>query len=188
MKVTGEVEATESIGPGFRCKEKEMGARTEQRSGNYWVFYNYIRAERTFRCNETITYTTHGEYTFLHNLEPLLKRWQGPISVSIYTPGDDYMTALKAIYYYRDCLGTSLIKDFVTFHFYFPYAHMTNSTFLTQEDLGNYFYKWPSPHGLFFFIFVFQVVLKLKLQLFKGSFRQAAFEACGCVGMLQCGK
>ena len=51
-------------------------AQTEQRSSNYWAFYNYIRAEKKFRCNETLTYTTHGEYTFLHNLEPLLKRWQ----------------------------------------------------------------------------------------------------------------
>ncbi len=73
---------------GFQCKEKDMGPRVEQRSGNYWVFYNYIQAEKKFECHETITYTTHGEYHFLHNLEPLLKRWQGPISVSIYTPGN----------------------------------------------------------------------------------------------------
>ena len=73
---------------GFQCKEKDMGPRVEQRSGQYWVFYNYIQAEKKFGCHETITYTTHGEYNFLHNLEPLLKRWQGPISVSIYTPGN----------------------------------------------------------------------------------------------------
>ena len=115
-----------------------MGARTEQRSGNYWVFYNYIRAKKKFRCNETITYTTHGEFTFLHNLEPLLKRWQGPISVSIFAPGDDYVTAVKAVFYYRQCLETKLVEDYVTFHFYFPFAHITNSTFFTQADLGTF--------------------------------------------------
>ena len=26
------------------------------------------------RCNESITYTTHGDFTFLDNLEPLLER------------------------------------------------------------------------------------------------------------------
>ena len=42
--------------------------------GKFWVLYNYIKASRYFNCNETITYTTHGDYTFLDNLEPLLKR------------------------------------------------------------------------------------------------------------------
>ena len=63
---------------------------------------------------------------------------QGPISVSIYTPGDDYLTAVKAIFYYRQCLNTTLVRDFVTFHFYFPFAHMPNSTILTQPDLGKF--------------------------------------------------
>ena len=80
---------------GFVCREKEMGPRVEQRSGNYWVFYNYVQAGKKFRCHETITYTTHGEYHFLHNLEPLLKRWMGPISVSIYTPGKKIENHLK---------------------------------------------------------------------------------------------
>jgi hypothetical protein len=37
------VDGGESLGQGFQCKEKDMGPRTEQRSGNYWVFYNYIQ-------------------------------------------------------------------------------------------------------------------------------------------------
>jgi len=41
--------------------------------GKYWVLYNYVRAARLFNCNETITYTTHGDFTFLDNLEPLLE-------------------------------------------------------------------------------------------------------------------
>jgi hypothetical protein len=98
--------------------------------------YNNIQARKKYRCDETITYTTHGEYTYLHNLEPLLKRWQGPISISIFAPGDDYLSALKAIFYYRQCLNTTLVRDFVTFHFYFPFAHMPNSDILTQSDLG----------------------------------------------------
>ena len=42
--------------------------------GKYWVLYNYIRAAKHYNCNETITYTTHGDFTFLDNLEPLLER------------------------------------------------------------------------------------------------------------------
>lgn len=121
----------------IHCTEKDMSPRVEQRSGNYWVFYNFIRAEKTFLCNETITYTTHGEYSFLHNMEPLLKRWQAPMSVTIFTPGDDYLTAVKAIMYYRECLNTTLVKDLVSFHFYFPFAHMPNVSLFSQEDLAN---------------------------------------------------
>lgn len=47
-----------------------------QQRGEYWVLENYIPAALSFRCDESITYTTHGDYTFLDNLEPLTSRWQ----------------------------------------------------------------------------------------------------------------
>ena len=56
---------------------------------------------QSFKCNETITYTTHGELIFLHNLAPLVRRWQGPVSVAVYTPGADYLEALEAAFFYR---------------------------------------------------------------------------------------
>ena len=67
------------------------------------MLYNYIRAGRQFNCAETITYTTHGQFTFLDNLEPLLERWQGPISVSVYAPGSDLEATLDVILYFRSC-------------------------------------------------------------------------------------
>ena len=67
----------------------------------YWVLYNYIRAARQFNCDETITYTTHGQFTFLDNLEPLLERWQGPISVAVYAPGSDLQDTVDVILYFR---------------------------------------------------------------------------------------
>lgn len=47
-----------------------------QQRGDYWVLENYLPAVMSFRCDESITYTTHGDYTFLDNLEPLTSRWQ----------------------------------------------------------------------------------------------------------------
>lgn len=55
------------------CQDKSMLRRTAQR-GDYWVLYNYVPARRWFRCDESITYTTHADFTFLDNLEPLLNR------------------------------------------------------------------------------------------------------------------
>ena len=67
----------------------------------YWVLYNYVRAARQFNCDESITYTTHGEFRFLDNLEPLLERWQGPISVAVYAPGTDFQNTIHTILYLR---------------------------------------------------------------------------------------
>ena len=32
-------------------------------------------------CDETITYTTYGDHTYLDNLPVLISRWNGPISL-----------------------------------------------------------------------------------------------------------
>lgn len=55
------------------CQDKSNRRRIAQR-GDYWVLYNYVPARRWFRCDESITYTTHADFTFLDNLEPLLDR------------------------------------------------------------------------------------------------------------------
>merc|ERR1712062_111280 len=77
-----------SLSENVSCLNKAIEFSQGIRS-RFWVLYNYIRAAREFNCNETITYTTHGDFTFLDNLEPLLERWQGPISVAVYSPGSD---------------------------------------------------------------------------------------------------
>ena len=95
--------------------------------GKYWVLYNYVRAVRRFDCNASITYTTHGDFTFLDNLEPLLERWQAPVSVAVYAPGSDLEDSIDTILYWRDCSNSSLVKDLVTFHIYFDLAHIPSS-------------------------------------------------------------
>lgn len=58
----------------LNCHNKDYEPFVEQR-GDFWVLKNYIRAEHgELKCYETITYTTHADYTFLDNLIPLLER------------------------------------------------------------------------------------------------------------------
>lgn len=58
----------------IHCHNKEFEPQTVQR-GDFWVLKNYIRAEHgELRCFQTVTYTTHADYTFLDNLIPLLER------------------------------------------------------------------------------------------------------------------
>lgn len=58
----------------LKCHDKAYEAETLQR-GDFWVLKNYVRAEHgELKCHESITYTTHADYTFLDNLIPLLER------------------------------------------------------------------------------------------------------------------
>nr|XP_022900071.1 beta-1,4-glucuronyltransferase 1-like isoform X2 [Onthophagus taurus] len=93
-----------------------------QQRGEYWVFYNLLTSKRTFAQFESITYTTHGDFTFLDNLPPLLERWRGPIGVALYAPGDDFKSSVDSIHYLRDCT-TYLIEEYVTFHVFFKGEH-----------------------------------------------------------------
>ena len=62
--------------PNYRdCITRPQKPFYSQR-GDYWILENYIPAVMSFRCDESITYTTHAEYSFLDNLDPLTSRWQ----------------------------------------------------------------------------------------------------------------
>ncbi|XP_066905595.1 beta-1,4-glucuronyltransferase 1 isoform X3 [Halyomorpha halys] len=123
---TTEHSTTQSVqATNIDCLDVRPLQRTAQR-GDYWVLYNYILAERQFRCWESITYTTHADYTFLDNLEPLLDRWRGPISLALHAPSTDFNTTIQTIRYLRDC-SPQPIAEYVTFHIYFPSKHMPKS-------------------------------------------------------------
>jgi len=104
------------------CNNKLIEFHEGQRR-DYWVLYNYIRANKEFNCNESVTYTTLGDITFLDNLQPLIERWKGPVSVAIYAPGDDFEDVIETILYYKDCSNSKLISDFCTFHIIFDMNH-----------------------------------------------------------------
>lgn len=82
-----------------------------------------VAQERSFKCFESVTYTTHTDYSFLDNLIPVVQRWRAPVSVAIYTPGDDFQKARDSIFYLRNCLedqaDMQLVRQFVSFHLYF---------------------------------------------------------------------
>eukprot|EP00096_Caligus_rogercresseyi_P015408 TRINITY_DN7848_c0_g1_i1.p1 TRINITY_DN7848_c0_g1~~TRINITY_DN7848_c0_g1_i1.p1 ORF type:complete len:448 (-),score=121.69 TRINITY_DN7848_c0_g1_i1:197-1540(-) len=109
--------------PSLTCFDRYPLSRREQR-GDYWVLYNYVRPTQNVSCDESITYTTHGDYTFNDNLLPLLRRWRGPVSLAIYAPGWDFFNSIKSIFYYRNCVNSTLVKEFLSFHLYFDIRHL----------------------------------------------------------------
>ncbi|CAG9823699.1 unnamed protein product [Phaedon cochleariae] len=105
-----------------KCLDRPLVPKTQQR-GDYWVLYNYVSAENTYRCHESITYTTHADYSFMDNLVPLLERWRGPVSIALHAPGSDFANTLDSIAYLRDC-ASPLVRELVTFHVYFSTKHV----------------------------------------------------------------
>lgn len=123
------------IYPNLRdCGVKDAPTYYSQR-GDYWIMPNYIPAAMSFRCDESITYTTHSEYSYLDNLDPLTSRWQGPVSLSVYAPGSDLQQAILTILHLRECWGEG-IKKYVTFHLIIHSAHITSDVPTTEDILA----------------------------------------------------
>ncbi len=106
----------------IQCHDKSNDYKIVQK-GDFWVLFNYVAGNRTFACHESVTYTTHADFTFLDNLKPLLERWRGPISLALYSPGTDFVPTLASIRYLRKCISP-LISEYVTFHVYFEAKHL----------------------------------------------------------------
>ncbi|XP_044260774.1 beta-1,4-glucuronyltransferase 1-like [Tribolium madens] len=104
-----------------KCLDKPIVSQTVQK-GKFFVLSNYVVASNRFKCHESITVTTQGDFTFIENLLPLVERWEGPISVALYAPGTDFQRTLDSIRYLRDCTN-KLIRKFVTFHIFFDMDH-----------------------------------------------------------------
>lgn len=135
--VTGdEKELEERVRSLINCFDHDYHQQTLQR-GDFWVLQNYVRAEHgEIKCHESITYTTHADYTFLDNLIPLLERWNAPVSIAMHAPGTDFQPTLDSIRYLRDCLpGSHLVRAYTTFHIYFGTKHIPKSV--------------PKPHEVF---------------------------------------
>ena len=84
------------------------------------------------------------------------------MSLAVYTPGSDYRAALEAVHYWRQCSNTSLVADYVTFHFYFPTGHLPHHSFMSEEFSANYRHQA-------LFLDGFWVVSRTLLHALKGS-------------------
>ena len=101
-----------------RCQNVVPRARSTMRGTRYWAVHNFLMGERRFACDETVTYTTHGDFTFLDNVAPLVRRWRAPVSFGLYAPAEDFVPSMEALAYLRHC-DEPLIRALVTFHVIF---------------------------------------------------------------------
>lgn len=108
------------------------------RHSNHWALVNYVPANHgSVRCSTSVSYTTHGDYRYLDNVAPLVERWQAPISLAIYAPGADFEETVNSIMWLRQCAPErELIKQWVTFHIYFPVDHVPDRVY-ARNSLSN---------------------------------------------------
>ncbi|XP_076363353.1 beta-1,4-glucuronyltransferase 1-like [Tachypleus tridentatus] len=98
------------------------------RSG-YCILEVDYKAENTTGFNNSVTLTTQATTGFEYHVEELCRRWQGPVSVAIYAPGDDLKSALENIEYLRRC-GHECVRQWVTWHFLYDQMHPPESSLL----------------------------------------------------------
>lgn len=106
----------------INCSNRQLHTHFDRR-GDFIVFYNFVKADISFKCDESVTLTSPADVRFLENIPFLVEAWKGPVSVALYSPGDDFFITLSSIVYLRQC-ETSLIRDFVTFHVFFDQQHV----------------------------------------------------------------
>ena len=108
----------------INCEDRDFAPKSFLRK-KFKVHQNYVPAfHGDLRCDESITYTTHGDFSFLDNLVPLLERWQAPLSIALYAPGEDFDSTIASILYLRNCIPeAAIIVQLATFHLFYENKH-----------------------------------------------------------------
>lgn len=127
---------------GHYSSSSSSSSSTSQRSNIWWTLNyrdkdkyltltNYIRALKSFTYNTSITLTTQATTDFIYHTLELCRRWDGPISIAVFSPGPELIVSTTLIKYMRQCLPAPLsacIKDKVTWHLVYNKLHGPSSS------------------------------------------------------------
>lgn len=90
--------------------------------GAFVVHSNYIVGDENVGYDSTVTLTTQATHDFLGHTPTLCRRWQGPVSVSLYASGTDYDTAINKVLFLRAC-SDPCVRANVTWHIVYHREH-----------------------------------------------------------------
>lgn len=108
----------------------------QKQNGNVYVRYGSFERRLKYDANNSVTIATHTTIEHLGQLVELVKLWDGPISVAVYAPGDDFYTAYITVLGMRECSRN--IKENISFYLFyhkdFPPtpAHSQTSSFTSE--------------------------------------------------------
>ncbi|XP_064460656.1 beta-1,4-glucuronyltransferase 1-like [Ornithodoros turicata] len=111
---------------------------TVEKRGPFVIRSNYIVGDEAAGYDATVTLTTQATHDFLHHTPVLCRRWQGPISVSLYVPGTEYEIAINKVLFLRTC-SDPCVRANVTWHIVYSTEHPPKTDLLTAspEELAN---------------------------------------------------
>ena len=115
----------------FKSMPQSPWWTTETRA-SYSVINNYVIADDDV-ASDSVTYTTQGSFEFLKHSIPLCRRWEGHVSLAVYAPGTDFLTALEMIYFYRRCRD-ACVRSRVSFHLIYDSLHGPSLTNISFPD------------------------------------------------------
>ncbi|CAL1280701.1 unnamed protein product [Larinioides sclopetarius] len=100
--------------------------------GNYCVISQNIVSERNAIYSGLVTLCTQGTLEFLHHVLILCSRWNGPMSVAVYTPPEDYVDARNLVNLLRKC--DFCVRHWVSWHFFFRKQQMPDVSYEPLMD------------------------------------------------------
>lgn len=111
--------------PELETLLEQIGKRTVYRK-----LIAVYKAKEDYQKNR-VTIATQGSVEYLHNLIDLTSRWDGPIAVAVYAPGDTYTIADQTVQLLKKCYPS--IENQVTFSFFYPADVRFKSGFIPEK-------------------------------------------------------
>ncbi|XP_064460163.1 beta-1,4-glucuronyltransferase 1-like [Ornithodoros turicata] len=127
---------------GQRLQSKQMRTNTllsiPKERDRFVIRSNYIVSDEAAEYYATVTLTTHATHDYLHHTPVLCRRWQGPVSVSLYAPGAEYEIAINKVLFLRAC-SDPCVRANVTWHIVYSTEHRPKAGLLTAnpQELAN---------------------------------------------------
>ncbi|GFQ99398.1 beta-1,4-glucuronyltransferase 1 [Trichonephila clavata] len=98
--------------------------------GNYCVISPYNEIQKNSTDLGVVTLCTQGTIEFLHHVIILCNRWNGPMSVAVYSPPEDYVDARTVVNLIRKC--DFCVRQWVSWHFFYRKQRMPD----IEKDSG----------------------------------------------------
>ncbi|GFU51502.1 beta-1,4-glucuronyltransferase 1 [Nephila pilipes] len=89
---------------------------------DYCVISQYNEIQKNTSSLGLVTLCTQGTVEFLHHVIILCNRWNGPMSVAVYSPLEDYLDAQNTVKFIRKC--DFCVRQWVSWHFFYRKQRM----------------------------------------------------------------
>jgi len=103
-------------------------------SGEYKLVNFFLEAQKKPKSRNDVALVTHCTVNRLHHIAELSERWQGPMSVAVFTPESETSLAMELILRMYHCVPS--IKQNVSIHLVFPLTHPPKAipSTISQQD------------------------------------------------------